>query len=104
MTFVLNQKADMLLNVERCSYLYVGEDNCVKAIMDGAKMVRVGTYTDYDCACAALEDVAARIKSGDKLCRFAASEAMLTKVVNSRDPARDKFAANGKKTVRRGGS
>lgn len=40
MTFVLNQKADMLLNVERCSYLYVGEDNCVKAIMDGAKMVR----------------------------------------------------------------
>nr|DAP62420.1 MAG TPA: hypothetical protein [Caudoviricetes sp.] len=67
MTFVLNQKADMLLNVERCSYLYVGEDNCVKAIMDGAKMVRVGTYTDYDCACAALEDVAARIKSGDML-------------------------------------
>lgn len=48
MTFVLNQKADMLLNVERCSYLYVGEGNCVKAIMDGAKMVRVGTYTDYD--------------------------------------------------------
>ena len=104
MTFVLNQKADILLNVERCSYLYVGEDNCVKAIMDGAKMVRVDTYTDYDCACAALEDVAARIKSGDTLCRFAASEAMLTKVVNSRDPARDKFAANGKKPVRRGGS
>lgn len=104
MNLIVNQSGDMMLNIERCSYLYVGEDNCVKAIMDGAKMVRVGTYTDYDCACAALEDVAARIKSGDTLCKFASSEAMLSKVVNSRDPARDKFASNGKKPVRRGGS
>lgn len=105
MTLIINQSGDMMLNLAQCHYLYVGEDNTVKAIVaEGQRMVRMGSYPDYACACTALARVTDQLRGGSSICRFAPADEILKQVVQTRDPAPNKFAANGKKPTRRGGS
>lgn len=105
MNLIVNQSGDMMLNLEQCCYLYVGEDCTVKAIVaEGQRMVRMGSYTDYACACTALARAIDQLRGGSNICRFAPADEILKQVVQTRDPAPNKFAANGKKPTRRGGS
>lgn len=105
MTLIVNQKCDQIVNLAQISHIYVGEDNTIKAVVaEGQKMLRLGAYPDYDCATQALHDILNALFKGAEIAPLPAAETVEARVVRSRDPAPNKFAGNGKKAVRRGGS
>ena len=52
--YVLSKAGDTFINVESFEYVYVADDDTIKAIA-GQRMVRLGKYTNRECAETALQ-------------------------------------------------
>lgn len=103
--YVLSQDGTSAINLSQFEYVYIGEDNRIKAV-NGQKMIRLGDYKSRDSAKFALATMLyyAGKNPGAGWYQMMRGDAAEEHVVRSRDPAPNKFAANGKKPVRRGGS
>ena len=103
--YVLSQDGTSAINLSQFEYVYIGEDNRIKAV-NGQKMIRLGDYTSRDGAKAALGSMLyyASRNPGAGWYQMMRSSDAEDHVIRNRDPAPNQFAANGKKPVRRGGS
>lgn len=103
--YVLSQDGTSAINLSQFEYVYIGEDNRIKAV-NGQKMIRLGDYKSRDGAKFALATMLyyAGKNPGAGWYQMMRGDAAEEHVVLARDPATNKFAANGKKPVRRGGS
>lgn len=103
--YVLSQDGTSAINLSQFEYVYIGEDNRIKAV-NGQKMIRLGDYKSRDGAKFALATMLyyAGKNPGAGWYQMMRGDAAAEHVVLARDPAPNKFAANGKKPVRRGGS
>ena len=103
--YVLSQDGTSAINLSQFEYVYIGEDNRTKAV-NGQKMIRLGDYASRDGAKAALGSMLyyASRNPGAGWYQMMRSSDAENHVIRDRDPAPNKFAANGKKPVRRGGS
>lgn len=103
--YVLSQDGTSAINLSQFEYVYIGEDNRIKAV-NGQKMIRLGDYKSRDSAKYALSMMLyyAGKNPGGGWFQMMSSEKANEAVVLARDPAPNQFAANGKKPVRRGGS
>lgn len=103
--YVLSQDGTSAINLSQFEYVYIGEDNRIKAV-NGQKMIRLGDYKSRDSAKYALNMMLyyAGKNPGAGWYQMMSSEKANEAVVLARDPAPNQFAANGKKPVRRGGS
>lgn len=103
--YVLSQNGTSAINLSQFEYVYIGEDNRIKAV-NGQKMIRLGDYASRDGAKAALGSMLyyASRNPGAGWYQMMRSSDAEDHVIRSRDPAPNHFAANGKKPVRRGGS
>lgn len=103
--YVLSQSGDSAVNLGRFEYVYVGDDNKIKAVC-GQRVIRLGDYDSRDSAKYALSMMLyyADKNPGAGWYQMMRSSDAEDHVIRSRDPAPNHFAANGKKPVRRGGS
>lgn len=103
--YVLSQSGDSAVNLSQFEYVYVGDDNKIKAV-SGQRVIRLGDYDSRDSAKFALTTMLyyAGKNPGYGWYQMMGSEEANKAVVLARDPAPNQFAANGKKPVRRGGS
>lgn len=103
--YILSQDGTSAINLSQFEYVYIGEDNRIKAV-NGQKMIRLGDYASRAGAKFALVTMLyyAGKNPGAGWYQMMRGDAAEEHVVRSRDPAPNKFAANGKKPVRRGGS
>lgn len=103
--YVLSQDGTSAINLSQFEYVYIGEDNRIKAV-NGQKMIRLGDYASRDGAKAALGSMLyyASRNPGAGWYQMMRSSDAENHVIRDRDPAPNKFSANGKKPVRRGGS
>lgn len=103
--YVMSQDGTSAINLSQFEYVYIGEDNRIKAV-NGQKMIRLGDYDSRDSAKYALSMMLyyAGKNPGAGWYQMMSSEKANEAVVLARDPAPNQFAANGKKPVRRGGS
>lgn len=103
--YVLSQDGTSAINLSQFEYVYIGEDNRIKAV-NGQKMIRLGDYASCDGAKAALGSMLyyASRNPGAGWYQMMRSSDAENHVIRDRDPAPNKFASNGKKPVRRGGS
>ena len=58
--YVLSKAGDTFINVESFEYVYVADDDTIKAIA-GQRMVRLGKYTNRECAETALQMLFGRL-------------------------------------------
>ena len=102
--FVVSKKRDSIINTDNTECIYVGEDMTIKAVAGStAKMYRVGLYQSRDAAVIALEMLTNAMSS--KSVFFMPDDETIDREIRRRYAERpDKFAGNGKKPVRRGGS
>lgn len=103
--YVLSQSGDSAVNLSRFEYVYVSDDNKIKAVC-GQRVIRLG---DYDSRCSAKYALSMMLNyagenPGAGWYQMMSGEKANEAVVLARDPAPNQFAANGKKPVRRGGS
>ena len=103
--YILSQDGTSAINLSQFEYVYIGEDNRIKAVT-GQKMIRLGDYKSRDSAKFALATMLyyAGKNPGAGWYQMMRGDAAEEHVVLARDPAPNQFAANGKKPVRRGGS
>lgn len=103
--YVLSQDGTSAINLSQFEYVYIGEDNRIKAV-NGQKMIRLGDYKSRYGAKFALATMLyyAGKNPGAGWYQMMRGDAAEEHVVLARDTAPNKFAANGKKPVRRGGS
>lgn len=103
--YVLSQSGDSAVNLSQFEYVYVGDDNKIKAV-SGQRVIRLGDYKSRDGAKFALVTMLyyASRNPGAGWYQMMRSSDAEDHVICDRDPAPNKFAANGKKPVRRGGS
>lgn len=103
--YILSQDGTSAINLSQFEYVYIGEDNRIKAV-NGQKMIRLGDYASRAGAKAALGSMLyyASRNPGAGWYQMMRSSDAEDHVICDRDPAPNKFAANGKKPVRRGGS
>lgn len=86
--YVMNKKWDSITNIAQCTSVYVSPEHEIKAVPTGGGAVyRLGQYETAEIARAVLNDQRALV---------------LARGMSDERP--DKFAGNGKKPVRRGGS
>lgn len=86
--YVMNKKWDSITNIAQCTSVYVSPEHEIKAVPTGGGAVyRLGQYETAEIARAVLNDQRALV---------------LARGMSDERP--DKFAGNGKKSVRRGGS
>lgn len=102
--YVMNKKRDSIINIAQCSTVYIGPEHEVKAVPTGGGAVyRLGQYETAEIARAVLNDLYIHIATG---CTYQMPNdkraQVLTRGMSDERP--DKFAGNGKKAVRRGGS
>jgi hypothetical protein len=101
--YVLSKAGDTFINVESFEYVYVADDDTIKAIA-GQRMVRLGKYTNRECAEAALQMLFCRLSPAGGVYRMPTDDEAWSAAAHARPKAPDKFAANGKKPPRHGGS
>ena len=102
---IMNKDKDSIINTESMDCIYIGADNrTIKAIVGpNGKMYNMGLYQTPDAAKVALEMLANAFKPDTTF--FMPGDDAVDKVIRARTVERpDKFAGNGKKPVRRGGS
>ena len=102
---IMNKNRDSIINMETTDCIYIGADNhTIKAIVgSNGKMYNLGLYQTDDAAKIALEMLANAFKPDTMF--FMPDDDAVDKVVRTRTVERpEKFAGNGKKPVRRGGS
>ena len=100
--YVLSQSGDSAVNLGRFEYVYVGDDNKIKAVC-GQRVIRLGDYDSPKFALSLMLYYAGK-NPGAVCYQMMSNEKANEAVVLARDPAPNHFAANGKKPVRRGGS
>lgn len=95
--YVLSQSGDSAVNLGRFEYVYVGDDNKIKAVC-GQRVIRLGDYDSRDSAKYALSMMLyyAGKNPGAGWHQMMSSEKANEAVVLARDPAPNQFAANGK--------
>ena len=103
--YILNQGGDSAINLSQFEYVYIGTDNKIKAVC-GQRVIRLGDYDSFDSAKHALSMMLhySGNNPGAGWYQMMGSDEATESVIRTRDPAPNKFARNGKKTVRRGGS
>lgn len=101
--YVLSKAGDTFINMESFEYVYVADDDTIKAIA-GQRMVRLGKYTNRECAETALQMLFGRLSPAGGVYRMPTDDEVWSTAEHARPKAPDKFAANGKKPTRHGGS
>lgn len=105
--YIINKTRDSIINAARATAIYIGEDRTtVKAICGNAdKMYRLGAYKTREYAEIALREISKALARTDISCCVMPDDSYVESL--ARELLSDKsgkFAANGKKTKRRGGS
>lgn len=92
--YVLSQDGTSAINLSQFEYVYIGEDNRIKAV-NGQKMIRLGDYKSRDGAKFALATMLyyAGKNPGAGWYQMMRGDAAEEHVVRSRDPAPNQFAA-----------
>lgn len=104
MFYVLNKNRDSFITAEHYSCFFVGSDCGIKATeTNGGKVIRLGEYRGMEVAQAVMADLLTHAATGG-VYRMPDDERAQTLVRTAAPAAPDKFAANGKKPTRRGGS
>lgn len=102
--YILTKKQDSLINVSLCTSIYVSPENEIKAVPAGGGAVyRMGQYATESLAVAVLSDVYVHIPTAE-VYQMPDDDRALILSRGRDDDKPDKYAKNGKKTVRRGGS
>ena len=102
--YVMNKKWDSVTNIAQCTSVYVSPEHEIKAVPTGGGAVyRLGQYETAEIACAVLNDLYMHIPTG---CIYQMPNDQRARVLvrGMSDKRPEKFAGNGKKSVRRGGS
>ncbi len=102
--YVMNKKWDSITNIAQCTSVYVSPEHEIKAVPTGGGAVyRLGQYETAEIARAVLNDLYMHISTG---CVYQMPKDQRALVLSRgmSDERPDKFAGNGKKPVRRGGS
>ena len=102
--YIMNKKRDSIVNSAQCSSIYIGPEFELKAVPSGGgNIYRMGAYETEAIARAVLNDLLISSMANDIYYMPDDKRALI--LVRGLDEDRpDKFAGNGKKTVRRGGS
>lgn len=101
--YVLSQDGTSAINLSQFEYVYIGEDNRIKAV-NSQKMIRLGDYKSRDSAKFALATMLyyAGKNPGAGWYQMMRGDAAEEHVVRSRDPAPNQFAASGRCNGKRG--
>lgn len=102
--YVMNKKWDSVTNIAQCTSVYVSPEHEIKAVPTGGGAVyRLGQYETAEIARAVLNDLYIHIATG---CTYQMPNDQRARVLvrGMSDERPEKFAGNGKKPVRRGGS
>lgn len=104
--FVLTKIRDTIVNLDKAASIYVGSDGrTIKAIMSETdKMYKLGIYQSEAESKAALEELFLALKTGQRDYRMPDDRQIIALLQSKGEERPMKFAANGKKPVRRGGS
>ena len=102
--YIMNQKRDIIVNFAQCAEVYISSDLCIKARPSGLDTIYfLGTYHTKEIAGAVLNDLIVHAQTS-KTYFMPDDKRALILARSMIDGSPNKFAANGKKTVRRGGS
>lgn len=102
--YVMNKKWDSITNIAQCTSVYVSPEHEIKAVpTGGGNVYRLGQYETAEIARAVLNDLYMHIPTG---CIYQMPNDQRARVLvrGMSDERPEKFAGNGKKPVRRGGS
>ena len=102
--YVMNKKWDSITNIAQCTSVYVSPEHEIKAVpTGGGNVYRLGQYETAEIARAVLNDLYMHISTGC-VYQMPNDQRALVLARGMSDERPDKFAGNGKKSVRRGGS
>lgn len=102
--YVMNKKRDSIVNLSQCSSIYIGPEFEIKAVPNGNSAVyRLGQYETLIIARAVLNDLFIHVPT-NAIYQMPDDKRALIFSRGMEDEKPEKFAGNGKKTVRRGGS
>ncbi len=102
--YVMNKKWDSITNIAQCTSVYVSPEHEIKAVpTGGGNVYRLGQYETAEIARAVLNDLYMHISTGC-VYQMPNDQRALVLARGMSDERSDKFAGNGKKPVRRGGS
>lgn len=102
--YVMNKKWDSITNIAQCTSVYVSPENEIKAVpTGGGNVYRLGQYETAEIARAVLNDLYMHTATS-VFYQMPNDQRALVLVRAMSDDRPDKFAGNGKKPVRRGGS
>ena len=102
--YAINKKRDSITNIAQCTGVYIGPENEIKAEPTGGGAVyRLGQYETAEIARAVLNDLFTHART-DMCYQMPDDQRALVLARGMSDDRPDKFAGNGKKPVRRGGS
>lgn len=102
--YVMNKKHDSIVNIAQCSTVYVSPEHEIKAVPTGGGAVyRMGQYETELIARAVLNDLFVHVPTSS-FYQMPDDRKALIFARGIYDDKPEKFAGNGKKTVRRGGS
>ena len=94
--YVMNKKWDSITNIAQCTSVYVSPEHEIKAVpTGGGNVYRLGQYETAEIARAVLTGCVYQMPNDQRAL-------VLARGMSDERP--DKFAGNGKKPVRRGGS
>ena len=102
--YVMNKKWDSITNIAQCTSVYVSPEHEIKAVPTGGGAVyRLGQYETAEIARAVPNDLYIHVATG---CTYQMpnDQRALVLARGMSDERPEKFAGNGKKLVRRGGS
>lgn len=102
--YVMNKKWDSITNIAQCTSVYVSPEHEIKAVpTGGGNVYRLGQYETAEIARAVLNDLYMHIPTGC-IYQMPNDQRALVLARGMSDERPEKFAGNGKKPVRRGGS
>lgn len=102
--YIMNKKRDSIANIAQCVTVYVSPEFEIKAFASPEMgSSNLGRYETWNIACAVLNDLLIHTRT-DRCYQMPDDEKARILARGMEDKSPDKFAGNGKKTVRRGGS
>lgn len=101
--FICGKYGDCFIQISHCFEFYVTEKNSIRAVPDSGSSITLGEYSSYELACVVLNDLLTHAPIGG-IYRMPDDERAQLLLRSSRPISPGKFASNGKKPVRRGGS
>ena len=102
--YIMGKRRDIVVNSSQCVEIYISSESAIKARPIGMDAVFfLGDYSTGTVAQAVLNDLMVHIPA-TQVYSMPDDDRALILARGMSDDKPDKFAANGKKTVRRGGS